>query len=530
MKDIKLAVTITISCLILFSCSATKTASHKNVQNSSFTLVQDSNYIGRGNANEVILKATIHVEGNEPLELRKTQINLNGTTRIKDIKSISVYSTDSIDHFDSRYPTQAKLLGISKASNKTINCQLSGQLFPGKNHLWLTCDVMEDAIEGNFVDAEIISIETENELFLPDNPSPSGFRTILLCRKVIYAPGDLGSKNYRIPAIITAKDGSLVIASDKRKNNEIDLPHDIDILINRSTDNGRTWSNPLTIAEGKGYNQGFGDAALVHTNEEGGLLCIFVGGSGLFQSTPKNPNRTYICKSSDNGISWTSPRDITDQLFGSNCSDEIRKNWYGSFCASGNGLLTKSGRIMFVSAVRETSGNQLSNFVFYSDDDGENWQISKRAMLGGDEAKVVELNDGKILMSIRRQSKGARYYTISSDGGINWSEISEWPELIEPNCNGDIIRYYSDKDGNIKNCLLHTIPNHPTHRKNVSVFASYDEGKTWPIKKTLCPGESAYSSITVFPNGTIGAYIEEKQCTEGYSLIFLNFTLNWMER
>ena len=60
-------------------------------------------------------------------------------------------------------------------------------------------------------------------------------------RVVLYRPGDHSSKNYRIPAIVTAGDGSLVAACDKRKYNDADLPEDIDILINRSMDGGRTW-------------------------------------------------------------------------------------------------------------------------------------------------------------------------------------------------------------------------------------------------------------------------------------------------
>lgn len=87
----------------------------------------------------------------------------------------------------------------------------------------------------------------------------------------MYAPGDNGSTNYRIPALVVAKDNSLVIATDKRKYNETDLPQDIDIVINRSEDGGRTWSEPVTIAQGTGVGHGFGDAALAHTTEENGL-------------------------------------------------------------------------------------------------------------------------------------------------------------------------------------------------------------------------------------------------------------------
>ena len=131
-----------------------------------------------------------------------------------------------------------------------------------------------------------------------------------LTRTVIYQPGDYGSTNYRIPAIITAKDGSLVITTDKRKFNEADLPEDIDIVCNRSTDGGRTWSEPYTIALGTGVNHGFGDCALAWSNDENGLIAGFVGGPGLWYSTPSNPIRTYICKSYDNGQTWTEPEDI----------------------------------------------------------------------------------------------------------------------------------------------------------------------------------------------------------------------------
>ena len=99
-----------------------------------------------------------------------------------------------------------------------------------------------------------------------------------LTRTVIYQPGDYGSTNYHSPAIITAKDGSLVITTDKRKFNEADLPEDIDIVCNRSTDGGRTWSEPYTIALGTGVNHGFGDCALAWSNDENGLIAGFVGG------------------------------------------------------------------------------------------------------------------------------------------------------------------------------------------------------------------------------------------------------------
>lgn len=347
-------------------------------------------------------------------------------------------------------------------------------------------------------------------------------------RTVLYRPGDYGSKNYRIPAIITAKDGSLVVATDKRKNNDRDLPEDIDIIINHSTDGGRTWSEPYILAEGKGRGQGFGDCALVRTNDEGGLLAAFVGGMGLFQGTPEQHNRSYIARSYDNGVTWTEPQDVTDLFFGADCPMKERQSWRGSFFASGNGLLTSSGRIMFVIAVLEDESWSLSNYAVYSDDNGMTWQLSGRASRHGDEAKMVELADGRLLMSIRHE--GERWYNISDDCGETWQpETSAWSDLVATACDGDIIRYSSVNEGDEKNILLHSLPG-PERREKVTVYVSYDEGQTWPVSKCIVPYEAAYSSLCILPDHSIGLYVEESDGdTLGYSMVFYNFGLEWLE-
>ncbi|MCF0201071.1 MAG: exo-alpha-sialidase [Bacteroidales bacterium] len=347
----------------------------------------------------------------------------------------------------------------------------------------------------------------------------------IITRTTVYRPGDYDSRNYRIPAIITAADGSLVIATDKRKCNQNDLPEDIDILINRSVDGGRTWSEPYVLAQGTGYGQGYGDCALVRTNDDCGLMAAFTGGIGLWGSTPENPNRSYIARSLDNGQTWSDMTDVTDLIFGANCVSDARKSWRASFFASGNGLLTSFGRIMFAVAVRETEDYTLNNYVFYSDDNGATWNLSGRASVGGDEAKLVELSDGRILMSIRHETN--RWYNISEDGGVTWqTETSVWTDIEAPACDGDIIRYVSS-DGR-QNCLLQSLP-HGGSRENVSVFVSFDEGRTWPVRKCVVPYSSAYSSLCVLPDGSIGMYVEESDGdTLGYSMVYYNFAFDWL--
>ena len=70
-----------------------------------------------------------------------------------------------------------------------------------------------------------------------------------------FLPRDNGSRVYRIPAMIVAEDGSIVVAADKRYQSHTDIGnggHVIDIVVRRSTDGGRTWSEPVTIAKGEG--------------------------------------------------------------------------------------------------------------------------------------------------------------------------------------------------------------------------------------------------------------------------------------
>lgn len=343
-------------------------------------------------------------------------------------------------------------------------------------------------------------------------------------RTVVFRPGDYNSRNYRIPAVVTASDGTIVTATDKRKYNDRDLPEDIDILIKRSSDGGCTWSEPQTIAEGAGIGRGFGDCALVRTNDNGGLIAVFVGGAGFWQSRPDNPLRTYLCTSPDNGRTWSAPRDITHFVLGRDCVVAEHRGWWSSFFASGSGLLTRSGRIMFVAAVREDSLWKACNYVFYSDDNGDTWQCSRKASPRGDEAKLVELSDGRILMSIR--SEGHRLFNISEDGGLTWRDTtSVWPELEAPACNGDIIRCIVP-DG--REILLHSLP-YGKERKNVTVFASFDGGRTWPVHRTVVPYSSAYSSLCQLPDGSIGLYVEEDENNGvDYSMVFYDFSIEYL--
>ena len=492
------------------------------------SLVQESRKIGRANDNEVLLRAAVSFGGeNASINDNSLSFSLQGTSDVDDVKSVKIYSTGTSPVFDNRDLQNAVLLADVEPSLDVTDCQINAEIVSGVNYLWITVEMADDATEGNVIDAELYSVSTPSQTFEIVNPSPSGDREIILAHTLLFQPGDYNSTNYRIPGVITAKDGSIVAVTDKRKYNQGDLPEDIDIVCRRSTDGGHTWSEPYTIAQGTGYNHGFGDCVLAWTNDDNGLIAGFVGGGGLWNSTPSNPIRSYIARSYDNGQTWTEPEDITDFIFGSNCVVPEHRTWRASFFGSGNGLITSTGRIMFVAAIRETTAQSLSNYAVYSDDNGITWHVSGRASVSGDEAKVTELVDGRILMSIRHNGK--RWYNISNDGGETWqSSTSTWNDITAPACNGDMIRYTSVNQGFNKNRLLHSVP-FGSSRTDVSVYISYDEGETWPVRKCIVPYSSAYSSLCVLPDGTIGLYVEEEYPgNSGYSTVFYNFSLEWL--
>ena len=511
--------------LFFLICLATKA---QNIEVNTL-LFQESRLTARSNNDELILRSMTEYEGNtDSIALQSVLINLDATTDINDVKSVKVYTTGLSSSQNNKYLDKAVLIGSCTPQEGDFLCETNGYLYKGINYLWFAVDIDDDAEEGNSIDMSVLSLTVNDEAYDVKNPNPTGSREIILARTTLLRPGDYNSTNYRIPAVITARDGSIVAVTDKRKYNNGDLPEDIDILCNVSKDGGHTWTEPYTIAYGTGYKQGYGDCALALTNDENGIIAAFVGGPGFWGSTPTDPLRMYISRSHDNGMTWSEPEDITHFVYGAECEDEERKEWLGGFFGSGNGLLTSTGRIMFVIAMRENNTREvICNHAVYSDDNGQTWHVSGRASVGGDEAKVTELVDGRILMSIRRN--GYRWYNISEDGGVTWQETtSEWTDIVAPACNGDLIRYTSVNDGYDKNRLLHSVPE-GSSRKNVTVYVSYDEGESWQTKKCIVPYNSAYSSLCVLPDNTIGLYVEEAYQNEGdYCTVFYNFSLNWL--
>lgn len=339
-------------------------------------------------------------------------------------------------------------------------------------------------------------------------------------RSLVYCPGDYESGFYRIPAIVTAKDGSIVTLADKRIEHNGDLPAKIDVVSRRSTDGGKTWSDYVTVSQ-HDDNGGCGDAAIVLDETTGDLLAIFTHGTGLWY---EGPAHICVARSSDNGATWSDYTDISSQIITNDPGAPQPIKCVGAFATSGRATQLANGRIIFALVAREKDNPNFKVFAIYSDDSGKTWNVSKTpASLDGDESKIVQLADGSLIMSIRNRHGQLRKFSCSIDNGETWSDPIPVEGLPDPRCNGDIIRYTHDG----KDLLLQSLPGDPKGRNNVAIYVSEDNGKTWPAKKTVVTVPSAYSSMTVLPDGSIGILTEESSNNHySYNIWFTRLPLD----
>jgi len=320
-----------------------------------------------------------------------------------------------------------------------------------------------------------------------------------------------GVSCFRIPAIITVPNGDLIAAIDERVPScgDLKFSKNINIVIRRSSDNGKTWTEIETIVDfpmGKSAS----DPSMIVDKITGEIFLFY---NYMDLNKEKNIYYLHVVKSTDNGKTWSEPEDITKQI--------TKPEWHEDFkfITSGRGIQTSTGKLLHC-MVNLNSGMHL----FASDDHGKSWYFIDTPIKPANESKVVELADGSWMVNARTNGKGVRAVHVSNDMGKTWMSKLD-SNLIDPGCNGSIIRYTSVKDGYTKNRLLFSNAKMKKGRKNMTVRISYDEGRSWSEGKTIYAGKSAYSSLTILQNGDIGLFFEKDGHKEN---LFVQFTLEWL--
>jgi sialidase-1 len=232
----------------------------------------------------------------------------------------------------------------------------------------------------------------------------------------------------------------------------------------------------------------------------------------IVKKVARSTRTVWVCKSDDDGLNWSTPVDIT--------ATTKKSNWGWYATGPGIGIQIQNGphkgRLVIPcdysgddSTTIPAGGHlDMGSHVIYSDDHGAGWKLGGIITPKVNECQLVEMADGTLLMNMRSYfQRNCRTHAISYDGGITWTAPYDVPALVEPICQASIIRY-SWPGKKSKSCLLFLNPASSGKRHNMTIRASYDEGQTWPVIRTLYPGPSAYSCMAVLHNGTIACLYE----------------------
>lgn len=454
-----------------------------------------------------------------------------GATNAADLENIQVFTSKN-DDFIINGQRNATLVGKTETvTSNTVKVDFTaGVPVTATTTFYVTADIKSDAKVGNKFDVAItgLTYNTDKTATITSG-NPEGQGVIYKVQSAPFQPYDLGSHYWRIPAMVVlhhqkgenaSKNGRVVTMADNRFDHNGDLPNHIDVYERHSDDNGATWSTHKMVVGTDadhalvGGGHGFGDVSLVEC-ASGKIVAIMVGGPGYFGSTPSNPIVPTIITSTDGGDTWSTPRTLTNELYQTTYNEGAVQ---GSFAGSGRGLMLQrqkdkqlNGRIMFAMSHR-FANNNVQEYIIYSDDEGNTWKFSTQsAYSGGDESKLVELADGTVMISVRQG--GQRGYNKSTDGGVTWGTQAKWADIDGNACNGDIL-YVN------KHVMLHSYPNNGK-RKNVTIKASFDSGKSWSKPYVVCAPSSCYSTMDVTKDGDIAIFYEDNACSTGFVLNYV---------
>lgn len=332
---------------------------------------------------------------------------------------------------------------------------------------------------------------------------------------VVFRAREKGYDNYRIPALITTKDGTLVAFAEGRAR--FSDAGNIDLLSKRSEDGGKTWSAQQVV-----WNDGdntCGNPCPVLDRKTGTIWLVMTHNLGtdhekdIIRGTARGSRTVWVCHSEDNGGSWSAPREITSGV------KDPAWRWYATGPGIGIQVLhgPHAGRLVIPadfsyqdSTLDTRDTYQYGSCSFYSDDHGLTWHRGGTITPKVNECQVAELpgKKGVLMMNMRSYfGRHCRAVSTSRDGGLHWTPPQDAPELIEPVCQASFL-LYQGRSRRVQDCLLFLNPASTKGRRNMTLRASFDRGRSWPVEKVLYGGPSAYSSLTELPSGDIGALYE----------------------
>jgi len=345
----------------------------------------------------------------------------------------------------------------------------------------------------------------------------------------VFVSGEGGYHTYRIPATVITRSNTILAFCEGRKNSRSDTGK-IDLLLKRSKDDGKSWSEQQVIwSDGENV---CGNPAPVVDQQTGVTWLLFTWNLGsdkeseLGRGTGKDIRRVFVTHSADDGVTWTKPNEITTTV--------KKPGWYWYATGPVNGIqLTRGphpGRLVIPCNHTELNTRTQvvsKSHIIFSDDHGKTWQPGGVEEEMTNESTVVERADGSLLHNMRSYHKqNRRAVAISKDAGESWSAVKLDEALVEPVCQGSILRV--TWPGDPEKSRIHFANPASTKRENLTVRESYDEGATWSANKSLHSGPAAYSCMVKLPDA-VGCLFECGDKNPYEKITFARYSLTWLE-
>jgi sialidase-1 len=363
----------------------------------------------------------------------------------------------------------------------------------------------------------------------PPRPDASPAPPAGLLQSTPFVSGTEGYATFRIPAITVNGAGHLLAICEGRKHGAGDTG-DIDIVCKISEDGGRSWGKLGVIWDDN--TNTCGNPCVVRDCETGLIWLLQTWNRGddheaqIINQTSQDTRRVFLSNSSDDGHTWSQPREIT--------TDVKLTNWTWYATGPGAGIQLQRGshasRLVIPCDHIEAETKRYFSHVIYSDDHGKSWK------LGGttpkpqvNECEVVELTDGDLLLNMRSYdpAKKARQTARSRDCGLTWDGQKIVPELVDSICQASIRRLSWPQSGKPGVVLFANAASQ--RRERMTVRASFDDGSTWPVARLLTAQPAAYSCLVAMPAGAFGLLYESGSKNPYQAVVFCRCTMDWLQ-
>lgn len=308
-----------------------------------------------------------------------------------------------------------------------------------------------------------------------------------------------GYHTFRIPALAATKKGTLLAFCEGRKKGQGDSG-DIDVVMKRSSDDGKTWSALQVVAD-HGPDT-IGNPAPVVDRKSGTIFLLLTGNPGVtdqheIMTTGARGTRTvWITLSKDDGKTWQPPQEITSSV--------KRPDWTWYATGPANAIQMHDGRLVIPCDHAVKGSTATYSHVIHSQNRGVTWEIGGILPRKTNECAVVQREDRSLLLNMRNDMGAHRRVIATSyDGGDTWENFGFDDALVDPTCQASMTI--------VGDTIFFANPADPDKRVRLTVRASHDNGKHWPEARVIWEGPSAYSSMVPMRGEVIGLLYERGQ-------------------